>query len=283
MDMGTIVLSLGAALIGTLAGSGTVAYLQGTRNRAARKTAIKALALLKKYADETKSKEYTKAQEQFNKDFNMAQKRSMLVALHKLGVPIEIPVSGLSSIDNISFLDKVISKKEFDDMIEQIKNGSCDNLFFSDVDVYFSEGLRRKEMRDIAKKFVEDVMKKSSLNTGMTKLIYPDSQDKFSVGELNTIATFRAETLNRKFYNDNGKANIESMDGLIKEIERGLWDTYIGWDFDSYMNSRLRQPQKTLQEEVEATMKGLIPSFQEIMFGTNTPQQNKEKRTSSEK
>jgi len=273
MDIGSIVLSLCSGVIGTLAGSGIVIYAQGMKNRAIRKTAVSALSILKGYAGTTTPK-YTDAQNEFNIKFNMAQKRSMLVALHKIGVPIEIPVSGLSSIENVSFLDKKILAKEVDDMIEQIKNGGVDNLFFTDVDIYFSEGLRRKAMRDTAKKFVNEIMKKSSLNMDNNNIDYHGLINNLTIGEFNVIAVLRIETYKREFYNNNGDANIQSMDELVRDIDRGLWDRYLGWDYDSYMNIKLQRNSMQNMTDALPTLINLLNAPQQAPGRPDEPDQN---------
>jgi len=276
----TVILSAIAACVGTALGAGMVVYLQGRKSKAVRKTAISALTLLKEYAD-TKTPKYTDAQNAFNIKFNMAQKRSMLVALHKIGVPIEIPVSGLSAIENVYFSDKKILTKEIDEMIEQINNGSCDNLYFTDVDIYFSEGLRRKAMRETAKKFVNEIMKKSSLNMGNSIVDYHGLINNLTVGEFNVIAVFRIETYRREFYDISGNANIQSMDELVREIERGLWDRYLGWDYDSYMNNKLQRDSMQSVAEIgkalPAFVSNLLSAPQQAPGRPDEPDQNHSK------
>lgn len=284
MDIGwgTIVLSLCAALIGTAVGSGVVIYAQGIRNKKLRKIAISALDLLEGYAGTTTNK-YTDAQNEFNKKFNMAQKRAILVALHKIGLPIEIPISGLSSIEHVTFLKKDISIQEIKDMRAQVKNGNCDHLFFSDVDLYFSEGLRRRAMRDIAKMFVENIMKKCSVDLTEQVVNYPKEIDSLTVGEDNIIAVFRMVTQERKFYDHEGKANTQAMDLLIKEIDRGLWDGYLGWDQTAYIHMKMQlrvlqnnalQPPKTIKDEfVEAFNAVMMPHAEKENVEGNSGEQ----------
>ena len=46
-------------------------------------------------------------------------------------------------------------------MIQQIEKGNCDNLFFIDIESYFTSNLRLNAVRNVGKKYVEEVQSKS--------------------------------------------------------------------------------------------------------------------------
>ena len=75
------------AFIGTMYGSKKLYEYQQSGKVATRKTALKAVNILKKYAGQP----YTNAQFDFNTSLSISEKRAVLVALHKLGVPIIVP------------------------------------------------------------------------------------------------------------------------------------------------------------------------------------------------
>ena len=58
----------------------------------------------------------------------------------------------------------------------------------------------------------------------------------FTPGEFNVISVFRLRTNWNTYFDANGKANPEKMTTLKKEIDLGIWDTYLFWDLESYQN-----------------------------------------------
>lgn len=126
-------------------------------------------------------------------------------------------------------------------MIEQIKKGNCDNLFHADVESHFAEGYRMRKIRDIAKRYVNDVMVHSSISrnteSGAEDIIRPDSWlDKFTPGEIKTILTFTQQLADLSYYNSQGKINLDEISKIINELESGMWDNYLLWDNVAYQN-----------------------------------------------
>lgn len=264
MDYGTIVLSLLSALIGTALGAGIILYAQGLKNNNTRKLAGSALKFIKEYAK--KKNTYVAARDGFNNRFNLAEKRAIIVALHKIGIPIDIPTSGLFSIQQISFLDEEIVEKEIDDMIAQIKSGNCDHFFFADVDLYINENVRMKAIRNIAKKYVEKVMKKSQAHVTENKIQTPMGLKEFTVGEQSIIGVFRLRTNDLSYYQVDGTPNIAEMDKLISEIEIGLWDYVLQWDYESYFNMSTQRR----SAEVLCNFEGLLPMLSTLFPSNST-------------
>lgn len=58
----------------------------------------------------------------------------------------------------------------------------------------------------------------------------------FTPGEFNVISVFRLRTNWDAYFDANGKAIPEKMTTLKKEIDLGIWDTYLFWDLESYQN-----------------------------------------------
>jgi hypothetical protein len=240
MDTNTVILSVLSALIGAFIGTYFAAHFINRKSenkiKEVRKIAIKALDIMKKYAKDKKA--YCNANEQFNNELNIAEKRTILVCLHKMGIPIQMPVGKTFDIKKIQFLEKFVEKDEIEGMQIQINNGHCDHLFFMDVDKYFTEDTKIKTIRNIAGKFVREVLDKSKYDSNSNKLTYPENwTDKFSYGERQMIMVFW-EVIRSPYYFDKqtGNPKVENTNQLIIEIENGLWDGYLQWDYDAYQN-----------------------------------------------
>lgn len=223
------------AIIGTYGGSYFLYRRTERKTERIRDIAIRGLDIFKKYA----KKSYKETVSQFNTDLNISEKRAVIVALHKLGVPIKVSTKDVFDIRKIEFYDKPIDKDEIDDMIEQIKRGHCDNLFFMDVESYFISNLRIKAVREIGKKYVDEVLKKSSLNSQEQKVTYPFEWVKdFTPGEIQTILVLISRVNNPDYFRGDGSPDKNKMEALINEIEIGLWDSYLFWDYEAYQNIR---------------------------------------------
>lgn len=78
-------------------------------------------------------------------------------------MPFETPTRDAFDIKNIRFKDIVIDKDEITTMIVQINKGNCDNHFFTDIESYFTSNLRLNAVRNVGKKYVEEVHAKVGL------------------------------------------------------------------------------------------------------------------------
>lgn len=83
-----------------------------------RNIAIKALNILKIYAGKT----YREAEGEFNKSMSVAEKRTVIVALHKLGIPFGIPSNETFSIREVHFVDTIVDENDINGIILQITN-----------------------------------------------------------------------------------------------------------------------------------------------------------------
>lgn len=226
------------ALIGTYGGSYFLHWKQEKKIKNVRSMAVKALDIFKEYAQHKKS--YADSANEFNTKLNVSEKRAVVVALHKIGVPFEISTKDDFDIKNLRLKDIIIDRDEIDAMIQQIEKGNCDNLFFIDIESYFISNLRLNAVRNVGKKYVEEVQSKSRVEKDAPNTIVsqPDWHKVFSPGELQIIFVLRIQLANTAYFLPDGHADPVKMKTLIREIEIGLWDNYLFWEYESYQNIR---------------------------------------------
>lgn len=226
------------ALIGTYGGSYFLHWKQEKKIKNVRSMAVKALDIFKEYAQHKKS--YADSANEFNTKLNVSEKRAVVVALHKIGVPFEISTKDDFDIKNLRLKDIIIDRDEIDAMIQQIEKGNCDNLFFIDIESYFTSNLRLNAVRNVGKKYVEEVQSKSRVEKDAPNTIVsqPDWHKVFSPSELQIIFVLRIQLANTAYFLPDGNADPVKMKTLIREIEIGLWDNYLFWEYESYQNIR---------------------------------------------
>ena len=137
-------------LIGTYFGARFLNMREESKMQRVRDIAIKALNLIKKYAKQS----YRNAENDFNTSLSITEKRMVIVALHKLGVPIGVPSNEVFNIRKVFFVNTTIEEDEIDGIILQINKGFCDNLFYIDPDTYFAANYTQFAMRNAGKKYV---------------------------------------------------------------------------------------------------------------------------------
>lgn len=226
------------ALIGTFGGAWFLYRRQEDKIENVRIIAIKALKIFLEYAKQKKS--FVEASSEFNTKINVSEKRAIVVALHKLGVPFEPPTNDILNIKRLNFKDVVIDKDEIKTMISQINKGNCDNHFYTDIESYFTSNLRLNAVRNAGKKYVKEVLANSCIDKSNSNVIInPDDWSKrLTPGELQTILVLRHQLANTDYFLTNGNADLEKIKILIREIEIGLWDNYLFYDYDAFMNIR---------------------------------------------
>lgn len=224
------------ALIGTYGGSYFLHWKQEKKIKNVRAMAVKALNVFRAYA----KKSYIDTANEFNNKLNISEERAVVVALHKIGVPFEISTKDDFDIKNLRLKDIIIDRDEIDAMIQQIEKGNCDNLFFIDIESYFTSNLRLNAVRNVGKKYVEEVQSKSRVEKDAPNTIVsqPDWHKVFSPGELQIIFVLRIQLANTAYFLPDGNADPVKMKTLIREIEIGLWDNYLFWEYESYQNIR---------------------------------------------
>lgn len=234
------------AFIGTMYGSKKLYEYQQSGKVATRKTALKAINILKKYAGQP----YTNAQFDFNTSLSISEKRAVLVALHKLGVPIIVPPTIAFQISDIQFSDAKIVKDELESIEAQLDNGNCDYLFYEDVESHFSSNLRLNTLRELAKRYVNNVMKNSRYEHG--NILDPKNWETmyFTPGEVQAIMVFYKRVHDQMYYEDNGILRAGIIEKLLNEIEIGLWDSYLFWDYAAHQNMQSQNMLATIMSKM---------------------------------
>lgn len=223
------------AIIGTFGGAYLIIYEQDKVKKTTRKTAIKAIDIFRKYSK--KEGTFNLAEQEFNITISLAEKRTILVALHKLGIPIIIKPDDVFSIEKVSFDCVKIDKDELTAISNQIEKGLCDHLFFTDPESYFKEGIRLSTLRSLAKRWTTDVLLNSTFEKETGTVYYPNNWfARYSWGEKLALAVFKVRVSIYEFFGDDGKAEIDKIDQLLKEIDKGLWDNCLYWDIEAYQN-----------------------------------------------
>lgn len=198
-----------------------------------RNIAIKALNLLKSYS----GKPYREAEGEFNKAMSVAEKRTVIVALHKLGIPFGIPSNETFNIREVHFVDTVIDENDINGIILQIAKGYCDNLFYIDPDTYFASNFTLFAMRNAGRKYVKEILAKSRVNTETNVLTEPaELGTVFTLGEYKAIQVLREQVRDQMYFDKNGEPIQEKIDTLLKDIDLGLWDSYLMWNYENYQS-----------------------------------------------
>lgn len=220
-------------LIGTYFGARFLNMREENKMQRVRDIAIKALNLIKKYAKQS----YRNSENDFNTSLSITEKRMVIVALHKLGIPIGVPSNEVFNIRKVFFVNTTIEEDEIDGIILQINKGFCDNLFYIDPDTYFAANYTQFAMRNAGKKYVSEVLAKSRVNVATNQLIEPiDLGTIFSLGEFKAIQVLRDQVRDQMYFDKNGLPIKEKIESLLKDIDLGLWDMYLMWNFEAYQN-----------------------------------------------
>lgn len=226
------------AIIGTYGGARVLNWRQESKIRNVRKIAIKALKIFKSYAKQHKT--YSEAENEFNKELNLSEKRAVVVALHKQGIPFKVPTTDTLNVKALRFCDSIIDEEEVNAIMAQIENGNCDNLFYEDIETYFTSNLRLFAVRSVGKKYVEKVLSKSHIDKdNPNMIIYPiDWSKHFTPGEFQTILVLHMQLANINYFTVEGISNSAAIETLLREIEIGLWDNYLFFEYESFQNVR---------------------------------------------
>lgn len=228
-----------------------------------RSIAIKALDIIKKYS----KKQYTEAESDFNTSLTIAEKRTVIVLLHKLGVPIVVDSEEAFNIHRIRFTEKIIDKEEIDGMILQVTQKHCDNLFFLDAETYFNTNRQLTALRNVGKKYVEQVLAKSIYDKETHQVSYPSNWvSSFGVGEYMALRILHEQACIDILYDNNGLANPEKIAKMLHEIDMGLWDYCLFGIYEMYKNAKS-------QVEVTNALKSIANTPQVIV-----PEEKKEKQ-----
>lgn len=200
-----------------------------------RNIAIDALIIIKKYVNQP----YSNVENQFNTDLSIAQKRTIIVLLHKLGIPIIVPANESFDIHQIHFSNRIVDENEIDGIILQITQKHCDNLFFLDAENYFNSNRQYAYIREVGKKYVKEVLAKSHYNCDTNQVSYPNGWGSwFGVGEYMSLRLLHEQVCIDMVYNKNGDADPDKIAQIINEIDMGLWDSSLFGNYELYKNSK---------------------------------------------
>ena len=94
--------ALVGGLIGTYGGARFLNLREDYKMKKVRAIAIKALDVIKKYSKQS----YMNAESDFNTSLSITEKRMVIVALHKLGIPMGVPANEVFDIRKIHSLIK---------------------------------------------------------------------------------------------------------------------------------------------------------------------------------
>lgn len=230
-----ILLTIVTAIISGFLGAWFHFLFQNRKVNKVRGIAVKALKIFQGYAKNRQT--FDKVASEFNNKIDIVEKRAVLVALCKLGIPIIRPVDDSFHIENVQFENEEIDKNTIELMIGQVNKGNCDDLFFTDVESYFSSNTRLMAVRAVAKKYVDIDFAHSHYDKKANQIMHPKMPtDLFTPGELNVLAVFKIRSSWETFFDETGNVIQEKLENLKKEIDLGIWDTYLFWDYESYLN-----------------------------------------------
>ena len=230
-----IAIALLSALIGTYFGTFFLAKREESKVKKVRKIAIRALKIVANYSKYNGT--YDKACQELNAKLNIAEKRAVIVALHKLGLPIRIPANAPFDIKEIHLSNEVIDSDLLDDINVQIEHGHCDHLFYKDPDKYFSENMRIYTLRELAKRFVEDTLGHSTYKPKEEKIWLPDNWlTSYSWGEKKVLWVFKCQVTSSVYFHKDGTPDQDKLSQLKTEVDTGLWDNYLLWVAEAYDN-----------------------------------------------
>ncbi|MBO4805946.1 MAG: hypothetical protein J5554_07875 [Paludibacteraceae bacterium] len=234
MDVLSNLLSaLGGALVGTFLGSYFLHWWQNGKMKSMRSIATKALDIFLSYAKTSKT--YNDAESEFNNKLSVAEKRIIIVVLHKLGIPISLERG--FNIKHICFPEIKIEVDEVKAMKEQVSSGYCDQLFHLDPDSYFNSNIRITSLRNLAKRWVKDVFFNSNSDKEKKNVTYPDKWfEKYTLGERYALEVFKVRVCSMEYFDSDGHPIKDKMGTLITDIDLGWWDSCLCWDYDSYRN-----------------------------------------------
>lgn len=200
-----------------------------------RNIAIKALNIIRHYDGQS----YAKAENQFNTDLTIAQKRTIIVLLHKLGIPIIVPAKETFDIHRIRFADSIIDEKEIDGIVFQINQKHCDNLFFIDAESYFGANRQYITVREVGKRYVREVLAKSHYNSETKQTSYiQDWHKTFGLGEFLSLRYLHEQACFDMLYDQYGNIIPEKIEQILHEIDMGLWDNYLFGNYEMYKNAK---------------------------------------------
>lgn len=200
-----------------------------------RDIAIRALEIIKRYSKQS----YCVAENEFNNSLSITDKRSVIVLLHKLGIPIYVAANDTFDIHKIHFADRIIDKEEIEGIEFQISQKHCDNLFYIDAENYFNSNRQLTAIRDVGKKYIRNVLAKSHYNSETKQVRYPDDWvPKFGLGEYMSLRILHEQACSDMIYDKSGNPIPERIEQMLHEVDMGLWDNCLFGNYEMYKNAK---------------------------------------------
>lgn len=225
----TFLSALIGGLIGTYAGARFLNTREENKMKKVREIAIKALNIIKKYSRQS----FKASENEFNTALTITEKRTIIVALHKLGIPFETPYNEVFEIKKIHFDDKVIDKDDIDDIVLQINKGYCDKLFYLDPDSYFVPNALLAR-RNVAKRYIKEVLSKSQCDKNK-RVTYPENwNSSFGIGEYLVVRVLHEQVCFDFLYDNKGNPIPDRIDQIIHEIDMGLLDNTLQISYEVF-------------------------------------------------
>lgn len=232
----TLLSGVVGAFIGTYFGAFFTVRRQEKRLQEVRQMALKAIEIFKSYAHGGKT--YDETSDQFNNSMSVSEKRTVVVALHKVGIPIQVLSNESFCISKVSFARQVIDKEDLDAIASQIGSGHCDTLFHIDPEKYFDDNIRQKSLRSVAKRWVQEVLVNSNISEDRKTVTYPkDWFRTFSLGERYVLCVIKERISTEEYFNSNAQIDDKKIADLLRDIDCGLWDNCLYWDYINYRNA----------------------------------------------
>lgn len=92
-------------------------------------------------------------------------------------------------------------------------------------------------MQVTSKKYVKEILAKSKVNTDTNQLIEPvDLGSIFTLGEFKAIQVLREQVRDQMYFDKNGQPIEEKINSLKKDIDLGLWNSYLIWNYENYQS-----------------------------------------------
>lgn len=241
MDSSTILLSLISACIGTFGGAYAFYRFENRKFKKVRDIAIKALDIFQKYGE--KNKTYEEASSDFNTSLSISEKRAVVVALSKLGVPFDFSKIERFSVKDIPLLSEEIHLEDIKSMRDQIKSGNCDSLFFMDVEQTFGKEFRIRKFRENAVKYVDKVLRLSTIDFNKNIVTFPENWYKdFSFSDRLNLLVIKEVIVDPEFFDSKtSNPNKEKLDNLVQDILSGYLDQYLLSEYYTFKNIKEQQ------------------------------------------
>lgn len=256
----TLLSGVVGAFIGTYFGAVFSARRQEKRLREVRKMALKAIDIFKSYAHGSKT--FAETADQFNNSMSISEKRTVIVALHKLGIPVQVLSNEVFNISKVAFARQIIDKDELDAIASQIESGYCDTLFHIDPEKYFDDNIRQKSLRSVAKLWVQEVLVNSTISEDRQIVTYPkDWFNAFTLGERYALCVMKERISTEEYFNSNNQIDKKKITDLLRDIDCGLWDNCLYWDYTNYRSV-------ISATSLNATVEGMIRNSQSIQQNT---------------